>query len=84
MSSSTALRNTTLPSESTIFSPILNADLSTIEGMPPLFMMSEIMLRSPSTTLLPPVSSARLSAVGLRIVFDGDSASVISPVTKRA
>ena len=60
-----SLRYTTLPGVQARLRPTSNGEVSTCRGRPLLCSMSSRKLRHPSTTLRPPVSSARLSTAGL-------------------
>lgn len=71
-----SLRYTTFPGVAAMFTPTSNPLLSTCDGHPPLCRTSSTMLRTPRTTLLPPVSNALRTATGLPAnVFDGENAS---------
>ena len=84
MSSKTGLRRTTAPGVTAMSSPIVNADVSTIDGMRGGLRMSRAKLPAPRTKLRPPVSSAALSTAGLVIgALEGASASSTFSAAKR-
>ncbi len=72
-----SLRNTTRPGVAAVFSPSTNDERSTWLGQPSFFTMSCTKFFSPRTTLVPPVSNARLIAFGLPSTkLVGDSVSL--------
>jgi hypothetical protein len=84
MSSNTGQRSTTAPGVTAMSSPIVNADVSTIEGIRGGVRMSRAKLPAPRTKLRPPVSSAALSTAGLVMgALDGASASSTFSAAKR-
>jgi hypothetical protein len=85
ISSMSRLRWTTLPGVAARSSPRESFDVSTCRGQPPCVATSSMKRVTPRATLAPPVSKARLSAVGFPMrKFVGASASTSWPTANSA